>query len=65
MSDLGTTIQAGITYQKTAKALADVTNFNFQLGRTIQGTSDVLTLAAAGSTANAKCVAGMGWMELV
>jgi hypothetical protein len=65
MSDLGTTIQAGITYQKSATALVDVTNFNFQLGRTIQGTSDVLTLAAAGSAGNAKCIAGMGWMELV
>ena len=27
--------------------------------------SDVLTLAAAGSTGNAKCVVGLGWMELV
>lgn len=65
MSDLGTTIQAGITYQKSATALVDVTNFNFQLGRTIQGTSDILTLAAAGSAGNAKCIAGLGWMELV
>lgn len=65
MTDLGTTIQAGLVYQKTSTALGDVTNFNFQLGRTIQGTSDVLTLAAAGSAGNSKCIAGIGWMELI
>jgi hypothetical protein len=65
MSNLGTTIQAGIAYQRTATALVDVTNFNFQLGRTIQGTSDILTIAVAGSANNAKCIAGIGWMELV
>lgn len=65
MTDLGTTIQAGLVYQKTSTALGEVTNFNFQLGRTIQGTSDVLTLAATGSAGNSKCIAGIGWMELI
>jgi len=27
--------------------------------------SDVLTIAAAGSAGNAKCIVGLGWMELV
>lgn len=30
-----------------------------------QGTSDIITLAAAGSNTNSKCIAGIGWMELV
>jgi len=65
MSDIGTVIQGGIVYQKTTAELGGVQNFNLQLGRTIQGTSDIITLAASGSNTNAKCIAGIGWMELV
>jgi len=65
MSDLGTVINGGLIYQKGATAISGVDNFNFQLGRTIQGTSDIITLAFAGSANTAKGVAAIGWMELV
>jgi hypothetical protein len=65
MSDLGTTLQAGLVYQKTSTILSTITNFNFQVGRTIQGTSDIMTIAVVASANNAKCVTGIGWMELV
>ncbi len=61
----GTVIAGGIVYQKSEANLGGIENFNFQLGRTIQGTSDVITLAVAGSANTAKCVAGIGWTELI
>lgn len=61
----GTVITGGVAYQKTEAQLGGTENFNFQLGRSIQGTSDILTLAVAASAATAKCVAAIGWMELV
>ena len=61
----GTVIQAGFVYQKSESTLGGIDNFNFQLGRTIQGTSDIVTLAVSASANTAKCAVGLGWMELV
>lgn len=61
----GTTINAGIGYLKTGSDLKGLENFNFQLGRTIQGTSDTLTLVVKASGENAKIHGGIGWFELV
>jgi hypothetical protein len=61
----GTVIAGGLVYQKGATSLSGLINFNFQLGRTIQGTSDIVTLAVTGSANTAKCVAGVSWMELI
>jgi hypothetical protein len=61
----GTVIAGGIVYQKSETNLGGIENFNFQLGRSIQGTSDILTLAVSGSANTAKCVAGLGWTELI
>jgi hypothetical protein len=61
----GTTIAGGVVYQKSEASLGGIENFNFQLGRTIQGTSDILTLAVTGSANTAKCTAGLGWQELI
>jgi len=61
----GTVVGGGFAYQKSASALGGLDNFNLQLGRTIQGTSDILTIAVAASANTAKCAVGLGWMELV
>jgi len=61
----GIVIAAGLVLQRSESTLGGINNFNFQLGRTIQGTSDVLTLAIAGSANTVKGVAGIGWMEIV
>lgn len=61
----GTVVAAGFVYQKTESILGGIENFNLQLGRTIQGTSDILTLAVTASANSGKCAVGLGWMELV
>jgi hypothetical protein len=56
---------SGILYTKTDNTLGGIDNFNFQLGRSIQGTSDIVTLAVASSGNTGKCIANLSWMELV
>lgn len=43
----------------------EASNFNFQLGRTQLGVSDVLTLVAAGPSPNTKITADLSWFEIV
>lgn len=40
-------------------------NFNFQLGRTQTGVSDVFTLVAAGPSPNTNVAADMSWFEII
>lgn len=61
----GIILNAGIGYLKTGSELKGLENFNFQLGRTLQGTSDTLTLVVKASGENAKIHGGIGWFELV
>jgi hypothetical protein len=61
----GTIIAAGLMYQKGDATFAGIDNLNFQLGRTIQGTSDIVTLAVTAGANTGKCIAGLGWMELI
>jgi hypothetical protein len=61
----GTILQSGFIYQKDNISLGGVDNFNFQLGRTLQGVSDIVTIVATSSGANTKLAAGIGWYELV
>jgi hypothetical protein len=64
-TNMGTVLASGLIYQKSAVTFSGINNFNFQLGRTIQGTSDVITLAVAGSANTAKVITNLSWMELV
>ena len=43
----------------------EASNFNFQLGRTQLGVSDVLTITMAAPTANSKVVADLSWFEII
>jgi hypothetical protein len=61
----GTILQSGFIYQKDNISLGGVDNFNFQLGRTVQGVSDIVTIVATSSGANTKLAAGIGWYELI
>jgi hypothetical protein len=61
----GTILQSGFIYQKDNISLGGVDNFNFQLGRTLQGVSDIVTIVATSNGANTKLAAGIGWYELV
>jgi hypothetical protein len=38
--------------------------FQFQLGRTVTGVSDIVTLAIAATANNADVLAELGWQEL-
>lgn len=49
---------------KTAEQIPEL-NFDYQLGRTISGTSDIITCAATPSQGNLKVLALLGWMHLI
>lgn len=60
----GTILQQGFITNNGRIEVGGLENFNFQLGRTISGTSDVVTLAAMGFSNNVKAVASLGWFQL-
>ena len=60
----GTQIQSGYISARTQVELSALSFFQYQLGRTISGTSDVLTLVAASTSPNADLLAQLGWQEL-
>jgi hypothetical protein len=61
----GTVLTGGFLYQKDSISLGGTENFHFQLGRTLSGISDIVTLVATSSSANTKVAGGIGWYELV
>lgn len=60
----GTQVQSGYISARTQVELSALSFFQFQLGRTIAGTSDVLTLVAASTSPNADLLGQLGWQEL-
>lgn len=60
----GTQIQSGFVSSRTQVELSALNFFQFQLGRTIAGVSDVITLVAASTGPNADLLAQLGWQEL-
>lgn len=60
----GTQIESGFVSARNNVELNSRGFFQFQLGRTITGISDVITLAMASTSANADILAQMGWQEL-
>lgn len=60
----GFEIQSGYASSRELTQLSAVDFFQFQLGRTITGVSDVVTLALAATANNADVLAEMGWQEL-
>lgn len=60
----GTVIDGGFIYQKGQKSLSAHEVFNYQLGRTLSGVSDVITIVGTSNGANTKVAAALGWYEL-
>ena len=61
----GTVLAGGFIYQKDSIHLGGTQNFSFQLGRTLAGVSDIVTLVATSNGTNSKMAGAIGWYELV
>ncbi len=61
----GTEIAGGYLTSSSSLDLGSITDFNFQLGRTISGTSDVLLIAAVPTNDAAKLFLDLAWFEIV
>lgn len=60
----GTQIQSGYVTSRIQLELSALSFFQFQLGRTLAGVSDTLTLVMATTSPNADILAQLGWQEL-
>jgi hypothetical protein len=60
----GIEIQSGYAASRELTQLSSVDFFQYQLGRTLTGVSDVVTLAIAATANNADVLAEIGWQEL-
>lgn len=61
----GTPIVSGYIKSDGQIDLAGLNDFNFQLGRTLAGVSDVLSLVMTPTQNNTKILAGLSWYEVV
>ncbi len=64
-SGSGTDIIGGYINNAGTLDINSIRDFNFQIGRTINGVSDVLTLCIAPTSANTKVLADLSWFEIV
>jgi hypothetical protein len=60
----GIELQSGYASARELTQLSSIDFFQFQLGRTLAGVSDVVTLALAATSNNADVLAELGWQEL-
>lgn len=60
----GTEITSGYLTSSSSLALGGINDFNFQLGRAIDGTSDVLLIAATPTNNDAKLFLELSWLEV-
>lgn len=60
-----TEIIGGYINNNDSISISDVLNFNYQLGRTISGSSDVCTLMFSSSGNNVNVIADFSWRELI
>ena len=60
----GIEIQSGYAASRELTQLSSVDYFQYQLGRTLAGASDTVTLAIAATANNADLLAEIGWQEL-
>jgi len=61
----GTDILGGYIQTNTTLDINSVNDFNFQLGRTIAGVSDVFTVAMVPTSPNTKILADLSWFEII
>jgi len=64
-SGSGTNIIGGYVNKQNSLDITSINQFNFQIGRLLNGTSEVLTVAMAGTSANTKLLADLSWYEIV
>ena len=60
----GIELQSGYVSARELTQLSAIDFFQFQLGRTLAGVSDTVTLALAATSNNADVLAELGWQEL-
>jgi hypothetical protein len=60
----GIEIQTGLAASRELAQLSAVDFFQYQIGRTLSGVSDTVTLALAATANNADVLAELGWQEL-
>lgn len=61
----GTDIIGGYINTSGLLTIADVNNFNFQLGRTQGGVSDIITIAMTGKSNNTDVAVDFSWFEII
>lgn len=61
----GTTLNGGFVSARSSISLGSGANWSFQLGKFINGTSDVITLACSPFSANNKVATALGWEEIL
>lgn len=61
----GTIVLGGYINSSSILELSEVNNFNFQLGRTLTGATDTITLALTPVNANSVVFADLAWYELI
>jgi hypothetical protein len=65
LSGTGTNVIGGYINKMGSLDVSSINQFNFQLGRTINGVSDVFTVAMAAPSANTDVLADLSWFEIV
>lgn len=61
----GTDIIGGYIQNNGTLDITSISNFNFQLGRTQAGVSDIFTVAMVATSPNTKVLADLSWFEIV
>ena len=64
-SGSGTNVIGGYVNKQGSLDIASINQFNFQIGRLLDGTSEVLTVAMAPTSANTRVLADLSWFEIV
>jgi hypothetical protein len=64
-SGSGTDIIGGYFNKQTNLDVDEINQFNFQIGRLLNGTSETLTVAFAPTSANTRVLADLAWYEIV
>lgn len=64
-SGSGIDVVGGYVEKQGSNVVGNINDFYFQLGRTINGVSDTLTLAMAPTSQNTKVLADLSWYEIV
>ncbi len=64
-SGSGTNVIGGYINKQGYIDITSLNQFNFQIGRLLDGTSQVLTIAMAPTSANTKVLADLSWFEII